>query len=299
MRLSNQNLEIQKKPHAGKIMDKDVENQGSVELPEAGNDSYVPVEVTYQRQLLPLDVINTFPWGGDNAHLRGVVEARDGQHYGVKMRSEGGMKVPASEFFCHELAWRLQIATPAHAVIRMPSGEFAFGSLWQGGVEKGSGLEYQMFIDSVLRGEKKVVNIKRFFSRLYAFDLFVNNVDRGWRNFLWRSSFGGSTVGLAFDFSRACFETGYAGMDATKTLTNTHQISLMVRASKNYDCEEAIACLEEIRSISQEDISYILSSLPDDWMAEKEKLSYIDWWQSEARHDRLNVLIQFCRGDNV
>lgn len=275
-------------------MGKDEQNEKNTKSSSASTASMLPVEATFQRKLMHLDVITTFPWAGDTAHLRHIVEARDGQHYGVKMVNEGETKVPASELFCHELACRVLIPTPGHAVIKMPSGELAFGSLWQGGViDKKSKLDFQLFIDQILKGEVKVVNLKKFFSRLYAFDLFVNNVDRSWRNYLWRSSFADSVVALAFDFSRACFETGHTGMQATAKLTNTQNVFAMINVSKNYDRSEAIACLEAIRSIETEEIRTIFSGFPAPWMSKAEKNAYIEWWDSKARHDRIDALHNF------
>lgn len=254
----------------------------------------VPVEASFQRTLLPLEVINTYPWTGDNAHLKQIIEARDGQHYGVKISEEDGRAVPASELFCHELAARLLIPTPGHAVIKMPSGKLAFGSLWQGGViEKKSPLEFQMFIDQILRGEIKVTNVKKFFSRLYAFDLFVNNVDRGWKNYLWRTSFGDSVIGLAFDFSRACFETGHEGAHAMAKHTNTQSIFTMINRSKNYERSEAAACLDAIKAITTDEIRVIFSAFPAEWMSTDEKIGYIQWWDSRARLDRIEMLHRF------
>lgn len=254
----------------------------------------MPVEASFQRPLIPIEVINTYPWAGDTAHLRHIVEARDGQHYGVKMVGEDGRKVPASELFCHELASRLLIPTPAHAVIKMPTGELAFGSLWQGGViDKKTKLDFQLFIDQILRGEVKVVNLKKFFSRLYAFDLFVNNVDRSWRNFLWRSSFGDSVIGLAFDFSRACFETGHDGAHATAKLTNTQSVFAMINISKNYERAEAVACLDAIKAITTDEIRGILAGVPPEWMSKADRNGYIDWWDSQARLDRIEMLHGF------
>lgn len=262
-------------------------------LPADGG-AKMPIESAFQRSLMPLEVINTFPSTGDTAHLRHIVEARDGQHYGVKMSVEGEVKVPASELFCHELASKVLIPTPGHAVIKMPSGELAFGSLWQGGViDKKSKLDFQLFISQILSGEVKVVNLKKFFSRLYAFDLFVNNVDRSWRNYLWRSSFGDSVIALAFDFSRACFETGHKGVQATAKLSNTQSVFTMINVSKNYDRSEAVACLEAIRNIETDEIRAIFAAFPARWMSNADKNEYIAWWDSQERLDRIEMLHKF------
>ncbi|SED29231.1 hypothetical protein SAMN04490185_3193 [Pseudomonas frederiksbergensis] len=266
-----------------------------------GNDSdptqepgkRLPVEARYQKTLIPVDAITTFTSTLGTADLKTIVEGRDGKHYAVKTTSDGAGKIPASELFCYELAYRVVIPTPSYSLIKLPTGELAFGSAWEGGVINGnSKIDYPTFIDNVLRGNVKVTNLQSFFSRLYAFDLFVNNVDRHWNNYLWRTSFGDSLIALAFDFSKACFEVGHSGFEATHPSTKTQLIFSMLNVSKNYIRAEAVACLEEIRVISSEDVSTILENFPSSWMSKHDRKSYIDWWSSQARHDRIDSLMK-------
>lgn len=254
----------------------------------------IPVEATFQRTLLPIEVITTHTANLGSADLKVIVEGRDGKHYAVKTLADGKGKVPASELFCYELAYRVVLPTPSYSFITMPTGELAFGSVWEGGVVNGSKqIAYPAFVDSVLKGVIPVANLKRFFSRLYAFDLFVNNVDRHWGNYLWRTSYGDSIIALAFDFSRACFEIGHEGFEATQPNTKTQMIFSILNVSKNYVRSDAVDCLESIRKISAEDISGLFSNFPAAWMSDKDKKNYIKWWDSSARTDRINELMKF------
>lgn len=262
---------------------------GSTQVPE----NRLPVEARYQKTLIPVDAITTFNSTLGTADLKTIVEGRDGKHYAVKTVSDGAGKVPASELFCYELAYRVVIPTPSYSLINMPTGELAFGSAWEGGVVNGDAkIDYPSFINDVLKGNKKVTNLKVFFSRLYAFDLFVNNVDRHWNNYLWRTSFGDSLIALAFDFSRACFEIGHSGFEATHPSTKTQLIFSMLNVSQNYIRAEAVACLEEIRNISSDDITIILENFPSTWMSKSDRIAYIAWWSSQARHDRIDSLMK-------
>ncbi|WP_410480713.1 hypothetical protein ACJ70E_16005 [Pseudomonas plecoglossicida] len=254
----------------------------------------LPVEASFQKTLLPVEVITTHTSKLGTADLKVIVEGRDGRHYAVKTLADGSGKVPASELFCYELAYRVVIATPPYSFIAMPSGDLAFGSAWEGGVVNGNKhIDYPAFIDSVLRKTTPVANVQRFFSRLYAFDLFVNNIDRHWGNYLWRTSFGDSIIALAFDFSRACFEIGHEGFEATAPSTKTQIIFGMLNVSKNYIRSEAEDCLKSIKNITTAEISEIFSNFPASWMSEKEKNSYIKWWDSSARTDRIDSLMKF------
>lgn len=266
---------------------------GSDSDPNQEPEKRLPVEARYQKTLIPVDAITTFKSNLGTADLKTIVEGRDGKHYAVKTTGDGGGKVPASELFCYELAYRVVIPTPSYSLINMPTGELAFGSAWEGGVVNGDKrIDYPTFIHNVLSGNVKVTNLQSFFSRLYAFDLFVNNVDRHWGNYLWRTSFGDSLIALAFDFSRACFEVGHVGFEATHPSTKTQIIFSMLNVSKNYIRAEAVACLESIRAISSEEVSMIFENFPSTWMSKQDRRSYIDWWSSQSRHDRIDSLMK-------
>ena len=253
----------------------------------------LPIETSFQKTLLPVEVITTHSSNLGTADLKTIVEGRDGKHYAVKTLNDGNGRVPASELFCYELAYRVVIPTPPYSLISMPTGDLAFGSAWEGGVINGnSQIDYPSFISGVLNGTIQVNNLKRFFSRLYAFDLFVNNVDRHWGNYLWRTSYGDSIIALAFDFSRASFEIGHAGFEATVASTKTQIIFSMLNVTKNYVRDEAVACLEMIRKIGTDEISAILENFPSAWMSKSDKQKYIEWWGSAARQDRIDTLMK-------
>ncbi|MCQ4289456.1 hypothetical protein NA647_18725 [Pseudomonas stutzeri] len=257
----------------------------------SGSAQALPIEARYQKTLIPIEAITTFNSNMGSADLKQIVEARDGKHYAVKTTRDGAGKVPASEFFCYELACRVVIPTPAFAIISMPQGDLAFGSLWEGGVVNGNKrVDYQAFVMAVLQGKTKVPNLKAFLSRLYAFDLFVNNVDRHWGNYLWRSSFGDSFIALAFDFSRACFEVGHLGFEAVHPASNTQIAFRMINLTKNYIRAEALGCLEAIEAIDSNEIATILENFPASWMSKADRKAYIDWWDSQARLDRISSL---------
>lgn len=254
----------------------------------------LPVEASFQKTLMPLDVITTYTSDQNSADLKFIVEARDGKHYAVKTLQDGNGKVPASELFCYELAYRVIIATPPYSLISLPNGDLAFGSAWEGGVVNGrKDINYQAFIHGVLDGSIQVSRLDTFFSRLYAFDLFVNNLDRHWGNYLWRQSYGDSIIAMAFDFSRACFEIGHEGFEAANPGSNTQIVFKMLNVKKRYSRDEAVACLEAIRAITTQEISAILDNFPAAWMSKQDRKAYLEWWDSQARHTRIDKLMNY------
>ncbi len=270
-----------------------MESADSVNHDDSEGKERLPIEAAYQRQLMPIDVITSYSSQMGTADLRVIVEARDGKHYAVKTVADGTGGVPASELFCYELAYRVLIPTPSYAFINMPNDGISFGSAWEGGVVNGDPkINYPLFINEVLTGQKKVPNLKVFFSRLFAFDLFVNNVDRHWGNYLWRTSYNDSYVALAFDFSRACFELGHDGYHALSPLSRTQSTFRLLNTTKNYDRSEAVACLEAIRAITTAEVEGILGNFPTAWMPKTKRREYIEWWNSDARQARIDHLLK-------
>ncbi|MCI8210736.1 hypothetical protein AUC61_14455 [Pseudomonas sp. S25] len=244
-------------------------------------------ELGYQKRMFAVDILTEYPNNQGSADLQLIVNARDGKDYAVKKPTDGKGKVPASELMCYELAYRVTIPTPNYAFINLSEGGTGFGSLWEGGVKKISQLHE---VRQILDHKIKVNNLKTFLSRLYAFDIFVNNEDRHWGNYLWRQSFDNNFIALAFDFSRACFETGHDGFEALHPASNTQGSFLLINLTLNYDRTEAVACLDALAKISTSDVEEILENMPSEWMTKRERKGYIDWWDSNARLDRINAI---------
>ncbi|WP_043309310.1 HipA family kinase [Pseudomonas sp. ML96] len=253
--------------------------------PTKGQSNIQPL--TYQKKIFPVDILTEYPNTQGSADLKLIVNGRDGKDYAVKKPNDGKGKVPASELLCYELAYRVTIPTPSWAFINLSDGDIGFGSVWEGGVAK---IAHINQIISILQYKVKVNNLKVFLSRLYAFDLFVNNVDRHWGNYLWRESYDQSFITLAFDFSRACFETGHDKYDAFDPGCNTQSTFTLINLTMNYDRQEAIKCLDDLLAITPSEIEDMIKDMPHTWMTASEKKSYIDWWASSARTDRIATI---------
>lgn len=239
---------------------------------------------SFQRRLFPVEIVHEYPNNQGSADLGLIVSARDGRDYAVKQTTDGRGKIPASEYLCYELAYRVLIPTPHYEFIKLSNGDLGFGSLWEGGVRK---LSHNQEVMDILRGRILIKDLPRFLSRVYAFDLFVNNVDRHWGNYIWRTSFDGSLIALAFDFSRACFETGHLGYEAFSIDCNTQHAFRLIGVTGNYIRQEAIDCLDDIAKINSGDISEILDGMPKKWLSKSDRQDYIAWWDSHERHDRI------------
>jgi hypothetical protein len=90
----------------------------------------------------------------------------------------------------------------------MPDGSLVFGSRWEGGLLKrkpGDANGYRW--EKVKSGEIPLNSIADVLSNIYAFNCFINNIDRTSENFIVREKRIGYAF-LAFDFSRAWIRFG-------------------------------------------------------------------------------------------
>jgi len=241
----------------------------------------------YQQALFPIEIIETYPSNEGTADLTTIGKGQNSKHYAIKRISDGNGFVPASEFFCYELARHVSIATPDYDYLSLPKTEIAFGSVWEGGVHS---LNKNNDVIDILENTVIVDDLERFFGKVYAFDLFVNNEDRHFGNYIFRESFGKTKIALAFDFSRAWKETDPFGYSCLQSDTRTKECHEAIKDYGRFDHAAALDTLEKIRAIDKEIIVSIMENMHSSWMSKSEKKVIIDWWGSEPFHERIDKL---------
>lgn len=240
--------------------------------------------VSYQKELLPIGAVHIHNNDQGSADLQSIVTGTNNKDYAVKLLSDGNGYVPATELFCYELAAILNIPTPSYDLITMRDGSLAFGSLWEGGVHK---IEDINQVVDILSGKKPVRDLNLFLSRVYAFDLFINNLDRHFGNYLFRESYN-SLIGLAFDYSRAWYEVGaYDHQSLEDQGGNTQVCHCIIKDFKKYERSVAIATLDAIGEIPQQKIIELLRTIPDEWLDTSAKEEVTNWWASDAMKNRI------------
>jgi hypothetical protein len=243
----------------------------------------------YQRTLFPIDIAITYPNDQQSADLSIIAAGTDGRHYAVKTTNDGKGFVPATELFCYELARELNIATPEYQIVRLKDSSLAFGSVWEGGAHITKEL-IQMW--AILTGKKPVMNLKGFLSRVYALDLFINNIDRHFGNFIFRDSYK-TNIGLAYDFGRAWYEISPYSYEAVKHETNTQIYHNYIVKSGHYDKVLAANALTEISKIDVHRISQILEIIPEEWLPVSIRNELLAWWGESDMSSRINKLKGF------
>ena len=211
-----------------------------------------------------------------------ICRCEDGSDYAIK-DSVKNAAMPHSEWFCTRLSEAVGVAAPPCKIVSV-KGDKWFGSRWETGHNPK---------DWWLRAVSNQIDFKLLaptISRIFAFDLFVHNVDRHLNNYIVRKQHFGISM-LSFDFSRAWLCNGSpipdTPMDAS---TNTIK-------SMRYLCQEfgdfiqqneTDTVLDNLIALPSANIELIIAEHPENWLTNGEKNWTIPWWNSPNRLDRIN-----------
>jgi len=241
-----------------------------------------------QQKMFPLDpieIIQTYPSGANTAHLRLIGEGRDGKDYAIKTLQDGKGFIPASEFFCYELAKLVDIPTPEYAILKM-FDELAFGSVWRGDAETITS-ELNNFILNEAPDDK----LLKVMSKIYGFDLFVNNIDRHFSNYLFCSSYQNRRVVFAFDFSQAWLEVDFSGLQVLNKNCGTYKVSELLKTKKLLNLDLGVTTIEKLSKIPADRIELILKKLVEvNWIDDFQMGLVLSWWGKQEFYDRVDQL---------
>lgn len=220
--------------------------------------------------------------GFGTADCSQVCRCDDGSDYAVKDDMTVA-EVPHSEWFCTHLGELVGLASPPCKVVNV-QGKPCFGSRWETG---------HSAKDWWVRAKAGVIDFASLaptLSRIYAFDLFVNNVDRHLTNYIVREQHFGTAL-LAFDYSRAWLVNGMP--PPILPMDGSHKTVMVIKALRSLFGEffvedEASHVLDRLESISSSNIDAIISAHPKEWLTEKQHHAIIAWWKSEVRTSRIS-----------
>ncbi len=247
--------------------------------------------VPYQKNMYPVDIVELHPSPLGTKHLRFIGSGRDGNDYAIKRISDDKTgTIPATEFFCYELARLLNITTPEWSVVKLEGDELAFGSVWHGESELDDVLQRIKFFD----GNVGVKNLGEQLSKIFAFDLFVNNTDRHLGNYLFRTSgYSNNKTIIAFDFGLSWWGYGLGGLDVLDLVCNTQVNFAAITHSKiMIKTQESLKMLADIAKVNSAEIKTIVDGIPEQWLKLSHRHELIQWWGSEEFLIRLEKLRQ-------
>lgn len=257
-------------------------------------DTVSPTAITeqflYQRSIIPLmamEIHTISEHDANSANLRCIVTADNSKDYAIKeVRNSTKGYIPASELFCYELARAIKINVPDYQIIEMADGSYAFGSEWDGNAEY---LDEISDFFRIISGKGAIKNSSEFFSKVYALDIFVNNYDRHRGNFFVRKTYSGK-IGVAYDFDKSWYESGYSDFEAIKDGTNTQESKWHISDRKMLKKTIVKDTLDSLGKLSVNDISSILKMMPPEWMNNTEREMFLLWWVSEDLNKRIEKL---------
>jgi hypothetical protein len=244
-----------------------------------------PVRKNDQGLLFPRRALTEASKKENSADALGEVDACDGLRYFVK-GDGNGCPTRASEWICAAIAEAVGIGTPATAVVERQNGELVFGSRSLGGVA--DKLVTQTYLTTHSSDSQLNAVLVALLSKIYAFDMFINNEDRHLGNYLSNED-GGKRRLYAFDFSRALFwRWPWSGFPAPDQ--NTRRCGFILRSIHGFDMQGAEEILAKLSGISETTIRGSLERMPSEWLSLKLRSDFIRMWSGIERHARIDAL---------
>lgn len=239
-----------------------------------------------QQSLVKVNVEEVYPQKTSTAHAGGFCRCDDGMDYAYKASHPDHRHVPAAEWLCTSLAQACRIATPPFEIIFSENGEPWFGSRIEGGK-----LDEDDCLLALQAGEMggKISNLKERLSSIFALDLFLNNIDRHGKNYLFRTSLD-RVVLLAFDFSFAWLAHGPQLRGLPAENTNTMMAHRFLERVYGFDAPVALRMIDSIASLPENWIVPSAAAIPEQWKQGNEIDLAVEWWASQERLDRCEQL---------
>lgn len=236
-----------------------------------------------QLELSAVEVMKMLPPAG-GADSACTAEGRDGWKYNVKTVSKSA-NVPGAEWFCHLLAEEVGIAC-AHPTILSVPGELApaYGSRWE------AGMLPQGRNNEVITGRLPGERLPARFSALYAFDLFVHNVDRHHGNYAFVLVDGTYRL-VTLDFSRAWTYHGWPiPLPPVPPHENTRSAGKVLWRHHPFDLTEALHVLDAIEKVGVARVQSMFNRMPREWLDDIKRAAITRWWTDGSLAARVAAL---------
>ncbi|MEO0669117.1 MAG: HipA family kinase [Pseudomonadota bacterium] len=241
---------------------------------------------------LPVKALSVDPANLNTADVELICHCDDGQDYAVKTTTKNP-HVPHSEWFCKHLGDRVGIASPPCRLVEV-NGLVGFGSRWESGHKPGS-----WWMELQTGGAEKG-RLLPTVNRIFAFDLFVNNIDRHGNNYLFRQQAGGWSL-TAFDHSRAWLAVGWPLHSLPMGAhLNTVKMMRWLNATLGgiLDIGECMTVINNLRSVDPKFITQILDCQDPSWLSTHERDTILMFWESSARQKRLDEVERGLKNGN-
>lgn len=226
-----------------------------------------------------------YPPRGDSADSSGEVEAEDRHRYYIKDDSNG-RPVRASEWVSTLMSEAVIISAPSQSVIELSNGKLVFGSRRVANVSDRVATDSYLISPTISNADPaSTTGLKKILSSIYTFDMFINNVDRHFGNYLSVDDNGIRRL-YAFDYSRALF-WNWPWSDFPAINEHTRVYGSILRNLHGFDEKSSADIINRIEGLTQDTIKGFVNSMPTDWISSAPTAQFIKWWGSRAWKTRL------------
>lgn len=246
-----------------------------------------PAGMVTQPSLYPKRVSTVYPSAPNGADIAFMCEVAEGGTYCCKA-DVGNRSVRLTEWICTRLAQHLGIATAECAVVENDRGETFFGSRHH----RSTLDEFRLgnFLMQPHRGElgQPVEWPGRYFSSLYALDLFLGNPDRERTNFVLVAE--GTALRLcAIDFAAARL-TDLSSNHFPIAPSRTVLVGKVLRDLHGFYEDSALEMIERIGAVPAKVVESFFEEIPGDWSNESQREGICEEWSSKRVDNRLAAL---------
>jgi hypothetical protein len=202
--------------------------------------------------------------------------------YAFKAARQDSSFVPATEWLCSHLSNACRIPTPPVQALYALDGEVWFGSRIEGGTLDGDDCLFELETGEM---GVRISDLQERLSMIYALDLFILNIDRHAKNYLFRTSLD-RTVIMAFDFSLAWLAHGPELQGYPDALTNTTLAHRYLANLYGFDPVSAKQVIDIIQELPDDWIDGPINTMPSEWKQGLNIDAVVEWWKSEKRTAR-------------
>jgi hypothetical protein len=246
--------------------------------------SHVAASLPSQQQMFPRRAVIEFPPKEHSADSMGEVEADDQHRYYVK-GDVHGRPVRASEWLCTRIAEHVGIGAPTPVVVELLNGLVVFGSRRIPNVADGVVTQAYLTQPTASNIGQPPVGLGSILASIYAFDMFMYNVDRHLGNYLSVDDNGTRRV-YSFDFSRALFwNWPWSGFPLPGQ--NTRQWGTVLRSMHGFDQQAAFVTLDRLSGLGFNTIDGFIKEMPPDWTPSDVGSQFHSFWSGNDRQSRI------------
>lgn len=225
---------------------------------------------------IPVQMLVPAPFG--TADCKFVAIVGGGAKYVVK-RAGDGPGIVLSEWLCGRLALDIGLAAPQISMLELQGGELCFGSRMVDAFPTVPVAQYLRSLTDPNPHRKELAS-------WYAFDLFVNNIDRHLGNYLLTRP---ARELLGIDYSRAYSATAWPVPITPLKMCNTIQARNMLRGV-DYCRKTALGTVARVLALPDSWMNRELSAVPSNWFHGNAQPRALDRWWRKARPKRLELL---------